>query len=82
MNAYQRKTDSINKIWEKLAHFRKCELKRAMAIWREGGSHQVQSSTKIRNMILRRYRFQLSKALLSWKNYSMEIDQAVRVVIL
>jgi hypothetical protein len=31
---YSSKTNSINHIWEKLALYSQCELKRAMAIWK------------------------------------------------
>jgi hypothetical protein len=32
--SYSCKTTSINKVWEKLANYSNCELKRAMAIWK------------------------------------------------
>ena len=82
MNTYQSKTDSIALIWEKLVQSSKSELKRAMDIWKNARRQESSLVHKVKTLMLNRYKYQLSKAMLIWKNYSMTIDQSVRIIML
>jgi hypothetical protein len=82
MKSYYSKTHSIKNIWEKLELYSQCELKRAMAIWKNAGRLKKLKTSRIRNIILKRYRLYLNEAMLTWKNYNWEICQEVRILLL
>ena len=82
MDCYQFKTSAIERMWALLNRGSKCELKRAMSIWKEKLGHEVYSLSRFKNLIKKRNAKNLGIAVNKWKAYSTALGHAVRVRVL
>jgi len=82
MDIYEKKTNAINKVWEKLCQSANADVKRALNIWKEKNRFDNKKVARFRKILMRRLHFALNQALVRWKNFSIEINQACRMILL
>ena len=57
-------------------------MKRALNIWKEKNRFDNKKVAKFRKILVRRLQSSLNQALVRWKNFSIDIDQACRMIML
>ena len=74
MDIYEKKTNAINKVWEKLCQSANADVKRSLNIWKEKNRFDNKKVVRFRKILMRRLHSTMNQALVRWKNYSMDID--------
>jgi hypothetical protein len=82
MDTYEQKTNAINKVWEKLCQSANADVKRAVNIWKEKNRFDNKRVARFKKILIKRMHESMSQALLRWKGFSIEVDQACRMIML
>jgi hypothetical protein len=78
----QRKARGAQMIWKKLSKEARVEKQRALKIWRDVNHRVIERGIKVRELLVKNHYLMLNAGFISWKNYSTEFDNQIRLTIL